>query len=306
MKIRHQHIDNIKPESRGDENIRFTGKTTNMAKCGIAGFQNTQTCSPDRHDASACFFGGDDLIGNVSRNRTPFGMHFMLGNIFHRYRQKCSGTNMQCHRRNIDAFGFQCCCQPVGKMKTGCWCGNRPALAGKHGLVIITIGIKHPVGAGDIGRQRHRAISVKPGIQLRGIQRLARNRINKGQHDITACPAPQNLCGKVGGKDDNIIGAAFLGGLGEHPPDRIPLMFIPLIFMKCHADFGLAALANQPCRNNRRIIDNQQITRLQQIGQITNMPVSYGITRQIKKSGTITRFCRCSGDPVLRQIKIKI
>ena len=175
---------------------------------------------------------------------------------------------MQRDWQNACAGGGNGFGQIIGEMQSGCWCRHRPAMACKHGLVILPVGWFGTIWAGDIGRQRHAAITIKTGVKFKPCQTSRSCRIDKAKLDITALAATKHRCGKIIRKNNHIINAAFLGRFGENTPNMIRFTF-----MKRHANFCLPAPPFKACRNHLRIIDNQNIIRTKQCWHIANMAV---------------------------------
>jgi hypothetical protein len=98
-------------------------------------------------------------------------------------------------------------------------------------------------------------------------------RIDKAKLDIAALTTTKHRCGKIIGKNNHIINAAFLGRFGKNTPDMIRFTL-----MKRHADFCLPAPPLKAGGDHLRIIDNQNITCTKQCWHIANMAVGNAIT----------------------------
>ena len=66
------------------------------------------------------------------------------------------------------------------------------------------------------------------------------------------------------------------------------------------------ALANKGSRQNRSVIDHQQITRAQQIGQISNDMIRQACTRRVQKPGGLTRAGGFLGNQLFGQMIVKV
>ena len=195
-------------------------------------------------------------------------MHFVIGNIINRYRQKRSRPDMQGNLDNRHIFGGQCRCQIFGKMQPGGWRSHRPWMLRKHGLIIQLIICGHAVRPGNIGRQRHCPVICEAALQVGPLDsRVIVQRIDKTQQNLAARAAPQNPSGKIMGKLNDIIGAAFAGRLGKNLPmaakaggsARFSGYFA---FMQGNTDPGSAATACQTGRDHQCIIHYNHIARL--------------------------------------------
>ena len=234
----------------------------------VAGLKNSQAGCANGDNPPAigtrlgnggCGFGAD---------LTPFTMHLVIFDIISCHRQESARANMQRDWQNACAGGGNGFGQIIGEMQSGCWRRHRPTMAGKHGLVILPIGWFGTIWAGDIGRQRHAAITIKTGVKFKPCQTSRIGRIDKAKLDIAAVAATKHRCGKIIGKNNHIINAAFLGRFGENAPNMIRFTL-----MKRHADFRLPTPPLKAGRDHLGIIDNQNITCTKQCWHIANMAV---------------------------------
>lgn len=153
-------------------------------------------------------------------------------------------------------------------MQTGGGCRNRTLPFRPYGLVILVIARIGRTQRRDIGRQGHRPDLVQ--CRVKGIALGIKGQTQPAIGDL------DHPCRKLIAKADDLAFAQFAKGFGKRVPstggrfqqcDLDPGNRIPLWR---HAGPG----ACQPCRNDLGVIEHQQIARLQDLGQITDMAVT--------------------------------
>jgi hypothetical protein len=97
-----------------------------------------------------------------------------------------------------------------------------------------------------------------------------------------------------------------LGGPHESEPAVFPLALVQHAF-DTRDRISTAACAIQSCRNHARIIDDDDIARLQNIRQVANDTILHGriIRGNIEKTRRIARLCRAQRNAIFRQFKIE-
>lgn len=152
----------------------------------------------------------------------------------------------------------------------------------------------------DIGRQGHRPDLVQ--CRVKGIALGIKGQTQPAIGDL------DHRCRKLITKADDLTFAQFAKGFGKRVPSTGGR------FQQCDLDPGnRIALwrhagpgACQPCRNDLGVIEHQQIARLQDLGQITDMAVTNLLPLGQQQSRRTARSGRTRGDQGFGQMKIKI
>ena len=104
------------------------------------------------------------------------------------------------------------------------------------------------------------------------------------------------------GEDDPIARALSPCALGKGPPHTAAKIAI-----EGDLDYRLAAASDEPHRKHFGIIEDEEITRTQQYGQVSDLPVfEAACARNEQQTSGIAGFARVRGDQLARQIEIKI
>jgi hypothetical protein len=103
-------------------------------------------------------------------------------------------------------------------------------------------------------------------------------------------------------KNEPIARAQSPCALGKGPPHTAAKIAI-----EGDLDYRLAAASDEPHRKHFGIIDDEEITRTQQYGQVCDLPVFEAArARNEQQTSGIARFARVRRDQLARQIEIKI
>ena len=162
---------------------------------------------------------------------------------------------MQGNRGGTHAALGEALQQRCVKVQTGCRRRHRTGVAGKHALVALPIlGVGRPT---DVGRQRHGAMRLKIGQHFLRKLRLP---------EFPLAAEHAHLAGRALQCSPQADGFAVPdlhqgGSLGERT-------------LQQHLHGAAGGLAQpQTCRDHARIVENQQVTRLQQLRQIGDVQV---------------------------------
>ena len=154
----------------------------------------------------------------------------------------------------------------------------------------------------DVGWQRHGTV----GFQKH--QKIGSRKIEMQQH-FSAIELVSNDGVKTRRKCDLVTGTE----LARRACESKPCIGRPR-FVQCYLDFrtarertrprGIAALADQPARQNLGVIDHHNVARLQKTGQVLNAKITE-LRADIQKPCRITGLRWFLGDAFARQFKIE-
>ena len=199
------------------------------------------------------------LLHQLGTHIDPLTVHLVLMKIVHPHRLERPRADMQRHMPKLHATLAQSGQQGIIKMQARGGGSHRTNLASKHGLVAL--GIIRTGFALDIRRQRH-----PPGVLQPILQRLPNV---ETQTPETGLIALQHLRLTAG------IECNFAADPRRFADPQLRTRFIvrqqPLDQEFDTSTAGL--VAKQTRRNHPGVVENQQVARAQQQGQITHLLV---------------------------------
>ncbi len=161
MKIGEQGIDNLKPVSRRDEDIRFPGKRPHHAGVIRGGLQQAKRGGADGDHPPGLSVGGVDGVGGGGGNLPPFGMHLVVVGVVHLDRQEGPGPDMQGQPFDGGARRLHRLKKPRREMQPRRRCRDGAGNIGEQGLVVVLIFRVTTLFPLDVGRQRHNAVGIQ-------------------------------------------------------------------------------------------------------------------------------------------------
>ena len=292
MEIGDQGIDAAYLVPGEYENLGIARKRLDRA-VDDGGFQRPQHRSADGNDTAAAGFGGGDLRAQVRAHIQPLAVHDMVFQIFRAHGLKGAGTHMQGNVSGLYPFGLQPIQQRLIEMQAGGRRRHRTGMTGEYGLVtrvVIRIGITL-----DIRWQGHAAEPVEQGFdRLLGFKAQAVELLVTAEYGQYRTVGQGNRASRLRRFRGADLGAHAL--VGQKPFNQ---------------DFDLAAgllLAIQACRNHAGVVEDQQVTGLQQVRQLTELPVlERGVARRHQQQPGIASVGQGRlGDQLRRQIEVEI
>ncbi len=220
-------------------------------------------------------------------------MHAVIGGVRGLDGEEGAGADMQRRGEPRDAGGVERRRQPLGEMQPGGRRGDGAVLRREHRLVVGVVAGIAARGPLDVGRQRHAAEAREPGAKFLPLDVEAQRHV-----------AFRVLGGDRGGEalaeGDGIAGLHPLAALDEGAPGAAAD-----IAVERHLDPGRAAHADQPCRDDARVVADQQVARPQQKRQVAD-----GAVRQCRpddeQARGVARLDRMVRDQLPRQLEIEI
>ena len=209
-------------------------------------------------DAAA---GGTRLVdppGRARRHLAPLSMHDVAVRIVRLHRQERTGAHVQRQGRMIDARTGQSPHQRRSEVQPGGRGGHRALPRREHGLIILPVFVVAGLFPLDIWRQRHPAMRLEGGEQaVPGGSEI--------QHHLAGIPLRGYRRAQIGGERNGIALLQTLCRPGKSRPNPFSLLFV-----KGDFDGRFAARSPQPGGNNLGVVENHQIPRTKQAGQVSH------------------------------------
>jgi len=293
VEVGEQQVDGAKAVARQDVDAGLAGEGLNRAVGGGRSFEQAERRGADRDDAPAGRAGGVDGPGRCLRQLAGLQVHPVVARVLDLDRQEGAGADVEGERDAVDAARRERVQQAGREVETSGGGGDRAGPARENGLVVAEVGGFRPVGALDVGRQRHGADPLEARQQLAGRQ-------CEVERNLAAGPLGGDRRRELGGEVDPIALLQLAGRAGESVPQRpadVPV--------QGHLDAGRIAPAGEAGRDHPGVVGDQEVAGREQRRQVGNPVVRQAVAHG-QQARRVARTRRALGDQLARQVEIEI
>ncbi len=299
MEIRQEQVHGVEGEPGRDEDVGIAPPGLHRSTVPGHRLQDAHGGGADRDDASARGLGAGNRFGRLFADLAPFAVHLMAADVFHLHRQEGSRAHVQ---RDGGAFYpalGKARHQLIGEVEPGGGGRDRALAFSENRLVVRTVLLVRAFFAIDIGRQRRFAVTLQRRQQ--GFRRHG-----ESQQKFTALLFFQDLGFEALGEHDGFARAQALGRPAEGAPEQAALGVRVLGLVQQGLHLGVLAPSAQPGGDHFRVVEDQQVTRIQKVGQVCDPVTGQARLRHPQQARGFARLGRALGDETLGKLVIEI
>ena len=231
----------------------------------------------------------------------------MVGGVVRLDRQEGASTDVKRHGIEPDAAIANLPKQQLREMEPRRRRRHRAVLARKKRLVVRTILLVCRAPRGDVGRQRHLAAFRDGLVEDRAVEgECQRHLATPAFFGDRRVELSEEADFSFLAEPNGVVGHKLPCGLDEGPPVRPVETPVQCRFDPRLGAGAADATAEQPRGDHSGVVDDQLISRLQQVREVSDCAVIEGRTRpDHQQPRCISRARRPQRDAVLRKLEIE-
>jgi len=260
VEVGQQDVHHLELEARRDEDLRRPGAWKHLAAARQnGGFQGAYHRRSHRHDPAIPVPGAADRLGGLGADFVAFALHAVILDPLGRHRLEGADPHVQRHPGDLDAGGGDLFQQALREVETGRGCGHGSGAAGVDRLIALAV------------LRRVRPVDVRWQGDVAQPLQVGLDRLGEAQEVAAVLALEDHLGNEV------LVQLDHRPRLGPAPGlhQRVPLPFAEALDQQqLHLSRPAGATAEEASGNHPRVVEDQQVAREQQAGEVRHLGVT--------------------------------